>query len=70
MKNIFITLSIFLSTCAFAQVAIGKASVNPSVSLEFYDNADNVRGIVLPWVDSTGGVTGAVNGTIVYDTSD
>ena len=62
--------SIFLSTCAFAQVAIGKASVNPSVSLEFYDNADNVRGIVLPWVDSTGGVTGAVNGTIVYDTSD
>ena len=70
MKNIFITLSIFLSTCAFAQVAIGKATVNTSVSLEFYDNADNVRGIVLPWVDSTGGVTGAVNGTIVYDTSD
>ena len=80
MKNIFITLSIFLSTCAFAQVAIGKASVNPSVSLEFYDNADNVRGIILPWVDGVSNtapfITNSpitetvVNGTLVYDTSD
>ena len=80
MKNIFITLSIFLSTCAFAQVAIGKASVNPSVSLEFYDNADNVRGIILPWVDGVSDtapfITNSpatetvVNGTLVYDTSD
>lgn len=70
MKNIFITLSIFLSTCAFAQVAIGKATVNPSVSLEFYDNANNVRGIILPWVTSTAAVTGAVNGTLVYNTAD
>ena len=68
MKNIFITLSIFLSTCAFAQVAIGKASVSSTaVSLEF---GNENRGIILPWVDSTGGVIGAVNGTIVYDTSD
>ena len=80
MKNIFITLSIFLSTCAFAQVAIGKASVNPSVSLEFYDNADNVRGIILPWVDGVSNtapfITNSpatetvVNGTLVYDRSD
>ena len=80
MKNIFITLSIFLSTCAFAQVAIGKASVNPSVSLEFYDNADNVRGIILPWVDGVSDtapfITNSpatetvVNGTLVYDRSD
>ena len=80
MKNIFITLSIFLSTCAFAQVAIGKASVNPSVSLEFYDNADNARGIILPWVDGVSNtapfITNSpiteivVNGTLVYDTSD
>ena len=42
MKNIFLTISIFISACASAQVAIGKASVSsPSVSLEFYDNADN-----------------------------
>ena len=80
MKNIFITLSIFLSTCAFAQVAIGKATVNTSVSLEFYDNADNVRGIILPWVDGVSNtapfITNSpiteivVNGTLVYDTSD
>ena len=79
MKNIFITLSIFLSTCAFAQVAIGKASVNPSVSLEFYDNADNVRGIILPWVDGVSDtapfITNSpatetvVNGTLVYEKS-
>ncbi|MGO4709634.1 hypothetical protein AB4Y90_11070 [Chryseobacterium sp. 2TAF14] len=51
-----------------AQVAIGKeAVVNTSVSLEF---GNENRGIVLPWVTSTGAVAGAVNGTIVYDLSD
>ena len=59
------------TTCAFAQVAIGKASVSsPAVSLEFYDNADNTRGIILPWVTSTAAVTGAVNGTIIFDITD
>lgn len=71
MKNIFLTLSILISACASAQVAIGKASVSsPSVSLEFYDGTDNARGIVLPWVNSNAAVTGAVDGTIVYNTSD
>ena len=80
MKNIFITLSIFLSTCAFAQVAIGKATVNPSVSLEFYDGADNVRGFILPWVNGTSNTAPFLNGsplteiipngTIVFSTND
>lgn len=49
-------------------MAIGKSSVtSPSVSLEF---GTANRGIVLPWVTSTGAVTGAVNGTLVYDISD
>ena len=71
MKNIFLTLSILISACASAQVAIGKASVSsPSVSLEFYDGVDNARGIVLPWVTSTADVSGVVNGTLVYNTAD
>ena len=71
MKNIVATLSLLFTTSLSAQVAIGKATVSsPAVSLEFYDNADNTRGIILPWVTSTAAVTGAVNGTIVYNTSD
>ena len=71
MKNIVATLTLFFATAISAQVAIGKATVSsPAVSLEFYDNADNTRGIILPWVTSTAAVTGAVNGTIVYNTAD
>ena len=71
MKNIVATLTLFFATALSAQVAIGKATVSsPAVSLEFYDNADNTRGIILPWVTSTAAVTGAVNGTIVYNTAD
>lgn len=51
-----------------AQVAIGKDVVtNTSVSLEF--GSEN-RGVILPWVTSTGAVSGAVDGTVVYDLSD
>lgn len=68
MKNTLLTLSLLFASCASAQVAIGKTSISsPSVSLEF--GAAN-RGIILPWVTSTTAVTGAVNGTLVYDTSD
>ena len=68
MKNIFFTITIFISTYASAQVAIGKSSVsNNSVSLEF---GNENRGLLLPWVTSTAAVTGAVNGTLVYNTSD
>ena len=71
MKKTFILLVSLFTTCAFSQVAIGKQSVSSaSVSLEFYDNADNARAMILPWVDSASAVTGAVDGTIIYDTTD
>ena len=71
MKNIIISLSLFYATVFSAQVAIGKPAVSsPAVSLEFYDNADNTKGIILPWVSSTAAVNGAVNGTLIYNTSD
>lgn len=64
-----LTLTAALSVCLlFGQVAIGKTTItNSSVSLEF-GNAN--KGIILPWVTSTGSVTGAVNGTMVYDLTD
>lgn len=53
---------------AHSQVAIGKAAVtNTSISLEF-GNAN--KGLLLPWVTSAASVLGAVDGTIIYDTSD
>ncbi|WDT67280.1 hypothetical protein [Cloacibacterium sp. TD35] len=71
MKNIFLTLSIFFAASASAQVAIGKTNLSSTaVSLEFYDGADNKRGLVLPWVTSLSDVAGAVNGTFVYNTTD
>jgi len=51
-----------------AQVAVGKGSVqNSSISLEF---GNENRGMILPWVTNTGAVSGAVEGTVVYDLSD
>ena len=96
MRKIIFTLTLFSSTIAFAQVAIGKSEVskiqpantinNPSISLEFYDNADNVKGLVLPWTSTVSNqplaynsTTGAgyrgiqgtvVDGTIILDLSD
>lgn len=69
MNKILKTLIFMLSFGTFisAQVAIGKGSVtNPSVSLEF---AAANRGMVLPWVTSESAVSGAVNGTMIYDLS-
>lgn len=68
MKKVVLILSLCIFTPYFSQVAIGKASVsNTSVSLEF--NNGN-KGIILPWVTSAGAVTGAVDGTVIYDTTD
>lgn len=68
MKRIFTILSLLITTYAFSQVAIGKPSVtNTSVSLEF--GTEN-RGLLLPWVTSAASVTGAVDGTIIYDIAD
>ena len=72
MKNVLAISAFLFSTCAFAQVAIGKSSVtNTSVSLEFGDYvAGQGKGIVVPWVTSAAAVTGAEKGTIVFDTND
>ena len=68
MKKIIISSFLILSTLAFSQVAIGKSTVtNTSVSLEF---GNGNKGIILPWVDADTSVTGAVAGTIIYDTTD
>ena len=69
MKNIIALLTLTVSTCAFAQVAIGKSSVtNTSVSLEFGDYvAGQARGIIVPWATPQ---TNMQQGTILFDTSD
>ncbi|MBD8084289.1 hypothetical protein [Chryseobacterium caseinilyticum] len=88
MKKLIITLIILSATPLFSQVAIGKNSTTAgsNVSLEFYDNADNQKGIIVPWVSTVAGnpvaynaTTGAgyrgmqgtvVDGTIIFDLSD
>lgn len=71
MKKSFTIILISISVFSFAQVAIGKDSVtNTSVSLEFGDDTTEKKGIVMPWVTSAASVSGAVNGTIIYDISD
>jgi hypothetical protein len=96
MNKIIFTIAIFSSAFTMAQVAIGKSEVskiqpantvtNPSISLEFYDKADNTKGLVLPWVSTVkdepvayDATTGAgyqgmqgtvVDGTIILDLSD
>ena len=71
MKNRLVILLGLFATCASAQVAIGKTSVSsPSVSLEFYDGADNTRAIILPWVKSADEVSSATNGTLIFDSND
>uniref|UniRef100_A0AAU6WPE1 Uncharacterized protein n=3 Tax=Chryseobacterium TaxID=59732 RepID=A0AAU6WPE1_9FLAO len=68
MKKAINIFSLLLFTSGFSQVAIGKTSVsNASVSLEF---GSGNRGIILPWVTSAASVTGAVDGTIIYDIAD
>ena len=68
MKKIYVFLLSLTVISAYSQVAIGKESItNSSVSLEF--GAGN-RGMILPWVTAASSVTGAVNGTLIFDTSD
>lgn len=88
MKNLIIVLTLLSVTPLLSQIAIGKSStaVGSNVSLEFYDNADNANGIIVPWVSTVAGnpvaynaTTGAgyrgmqgtvVDGTIIFDLSD
>ena len=68
MKNIFLIFLLFLSIAINAQIAIGKKAIsNNSVSLEF---GNENRGLILPWVSTANNVTGAVDGTIIFDTQD
>lgn len=96
MNRLILTIALFGSAMTMAQIAIGKSEVskiqpantitNPSISLEFYDNADNAKGLVLPWASTVNNqpvaynaTTGAgyrgmqgtiVDGTIIMDLSD
>ncbi|MBD8083858.1 hypothetical protein [Chryseobacterium caseinilyticum] len=82
MKKAINILMLAAANLAFAQIAIGKASIsnipttsnpNPSVSLEFGDFSgvpQEGKGIVLPWVDSAAQTANAVSGTIIYDVND
>ena len=95
-KKLFCTTAIFSFALSMGQIAIGKSELskiqpantitNPSISLEFYDNTDNTKGLVLPWTSTvnnqpvaynatteTGyrGMQGTiVDGTIILDLSD
>ena len=70
MKKLFIFILSSTAACAFAQVAIGKTSVSsPSVSLEFYDAADNAKAMILPWVTKASDVA-SVDGTLIFDSED
>ncbi len=79
MKNLFILMCISIFIHSYSQVAIGKTSVstladnitpNPGISLEFGPDTTEKKGIVLPWVTSSASVTGAVDGTVIYDVTD
>ncbi|KFE97506.1 hypothetical protein IX39_19695 [Chryseobacterium formosense] len=88
MKKLTIILLGLLSFPVFSQVAVGKSAVTAgsNVSLEFYDSADNAKGIVVPWTSTVpdnpiayNATTGAgyrgiqgtvVDGTIIFDLSD
>ena len=71
-KYILTSLVLFAAIAANGQVAIGKEDINGSSTiLDFYDGADNFRGIILPAVESAPtDLTAANNGTFLFDTSD
>lgn len=73
MQKIILTIAISSSAIMSAQIAIGKSELskiqpantvtNPSISLEFYDNADNTKGLVLPWTSTVNNQPVAYNAT-------
>ena len=70
MKKINITVCLLASGLVFSQVVVGGKTIvsNSSVALEFEDT--EARGLILPWVSSASDVSGAVNGTLIFDASD
>ena len=70
MKKIIFSIVLFtMASYATGQVAVGKLTVDGnSTLLDFYDQADNFRGIILPAVDAV--PPAPVNGTFLFDRSD
>ena len=70
-KYILIWALLFAFIGGNAQVIINpdtnQLQSSPSVLVEF---GTQPKGLLLPWVTNTAGVTGAVAGTVVYDVSD
>lgn len=69
MKNILSLLLLYICSLTFSQVTIGTANAtNSSVLLEFSTES---KGIILPWVTNTTGMTTPLTpGTIIFDASD
>lgn len=64
-----------ISNLVLAQVSLGKNTANgTSTILDFYDNLDNTKGIILPAVDNTLNALASDqtlnNGTFLFDKSD
>ncbi len=73
MKKYIISSLVLLAVVPTnAQVAIGKVNINGnSTLLDFYDNTDNFRGIILPALEvQPSSFTPANNGTFLFDKSD
>ncbi|MFD2034651.1 hypothetical protein ACFSKL_07625 [Belliella marina] len=70
MKKIIFSIVLFtMASYAMGQVAVSKLTVDGnSTLLDFYDQADNFRGIILPAVDVV--PLTPVNGTFLFDRSD
>lgn len=71
-KYIITSLVLFAAIAANGQVAIGKEDINGSSTiLDFYDGANNFRGIILPAVQATPtSLSAANNGTFLFDVSE
>jgi len=68
MKKITLIFTIIVSGNINAQIAFGKTTLeSASSSIEF---GNENRGFVLPWAANTSGILNAVNGTLIFDTSD
>src|SRR5690606_12808448 len=71
MKKYIISSFLFVTITVTAQVAIGKETISgTSTLLDFYDAADNLRGIILPAVDAVSALNADNNGTFLFDRSD
>lgn len=67
MKNTLVILGLLISNFSFAQLGIGKSSLDPGVILDFGEAS--TRAIILPKVDISLSST-FTNGTILMDRTD